>query len=433
MSDNQSDNRLQEIQALQFTDKAKAESLLLAFIRETFPQLDALSVQLRPLAVSLNSFNGFLTLADGKTLFFKTHVEPNSIVGEYYNSSMLAEAGYPVIRPLHVSTEYGKQFLIYEVIDAPSVFDVARAIERGEQQGLVGLTEAQNRADDQLLAIYLKTLERQSADDAAKAPVHQLFHHRLGARYNDFYVGKEFALPGGMALKWENLSRRRWEINGVYYNGTIAAAVDRARTRLEPARADWSVVGHGDAHNGNVFYTPNGLTYFDPAFGGRHHPLLDLTKPLFHNVFATWMYHPREVDAAMKLTWYDDGKVIHVQHNYLQNYLQSHLKNGTPSPIRTMFFESKVSRVLQPFLVEMYRRERAAGRQAIVWDEYLRSALMCCPLLTMNLADRQKFPPTIGLLGLCFVIQMAWQSETPERVFFDQRLIAVDDAVDEAL
>jgi len=48
-------------------------------------------VELRPLAVSLNSFNGFLTLANGGRLFFKTR-GPGSVIGEYYNSKLLADA-----------------------------------------------------------------------------------------------------------------------------------------------------------------------------------------------------------------------------------------------------------------------------------------------------------------------------------------------------
>src|SRR6185436_13644998 len=226
-------------------------------------------------------------------LFYKTHVEPGSVIHEYYNTSLLADAGYPIIRPVYASTEYGKQFLIYDVIESPSVFDVAHAIDRGERDDLPALTEAQNRADDDLLKIYLRTLEMQSAEEAGKAAVHQLFYHRLGARYSQFYEGKNIRLPGTQ-LSWDTLLERKWTINGIEYGGTLGEAIERARQEIRPQQAGWSVIGHGDAHNGNVFFTPEGLVYFDPAFGGRHHPLLDLTKPLFHNVFATWMYHPNE-------------------------------------------------------------------------------------------------------------------------------------------
>lgn len=391
-----SDDRLQHIQALQFTDRPAAEALLLTFIREIFPNLLTVKVELRPLAVSLNSFNGFLTLSNGHKLFFKTHVEPSSVVGEYYNSTLLAEAGYPIIHPLYASTEYGKQLLIYDLIESPSVFDVAHAIDRGERDDLDALADAQHRADDQLLQLYLHTLEWQSAEQAAQAPVHQLFYHRLGTRYDQFYRDCKFVFPKPKGYRfWKTLCNRYWNINGLASIFTLAQALDGARQVLQPQQAGWSIVGHGDAHNGNVFAMPDGLVYFDPAFSGRHHPLLDLAKPLYHNVFATWMYHPQEVLADLQISWYDDGRTIMVEHNY------------QPSACRMMFLQSKLDRVLAPLLSELYKCDRYVyGSKPSDWWNYLKSALLCCALLTMNLADRNRFPAEIGLLGLCSVIEM---------------------------
>lgn len=384
------DARLQRIQTLQFTDKAAAEGLLLSFVRELFPKLAAIRVELRPQAVSLNSFNGYLTLADGRRLFFKTHVEPNSVIGEYYNACALAEVGYPVIAPLYASTEYGKQFLIYDLINAPSVFDVAYALERGERRDLGALTAAQNAADSHLIEIYRATLRPITAEENASAPIHQLFYHRLaGERYTEFYVGKPFALPDS-SLDWEALLTRRWIINGKAYPETLGSLIERAKRTLEPDQPTWSIVGHGDAHNGNVFFTPGGLRYFDPAFGGRHHPLLDLTKPMFHNVLATWMYHPQEVAAHLQISYQDDGETLQVQHTY------------APSAVRAMFRDSKAERVLQPILVELVRRGESP--QALM--HLMAAAMLCCPLLTLNLADRARFPAEIGLLGLALSVEV---------------------------
>lgn len=391
MAQSASDARLVHIQRLQFTDRAAAEALLADFVGETFPELAVARVELRPLAVSLNSFNGFLHLADGNRLFFKTHVEPNSIIGEYYNSQMLREAGYPVIQPRFASTEYGKQFLIYDVISTPSVFDMARTIERGERDDLPELRAAQNAADDRLLDIYRSTLAQQSAEDAARAPVHQLFHHRLvGGRYDQFYSRQPFILPHS-TLTWADLLRRRWIINGQAYPEPLGQRIEQAKTLLAPMQAGLSVIGHGDAHNGNVFYTPPSLTYFDPAFGGRHHPILDITKPLFHNVRATWMYHPHEVSESLSIQYQDDGITLIVEHDY------------TPNAVRRMFEESKTERVLLPLLTELARR----GEPESLNRARLAAALLCCPLLTMNLADRQKFPPQIGLLGVCLCLEVS--------------------------
>ena len=149
-----SDAALQRIQQLQFSDPEEAAARLLPLLRD-FVQLDIADVQVRPLAVSLNSINGTLTLADGQRLFFKTHVEPESAISEYYQAEALSQAGWPVVRPLHSSTAWGRQLLIYELVEDPTVFDLAWQIETGDRRHYETLRRAQHRSDDELLAHYL--------------------------------------------------------------------------------------------------------------------------------------------------------------------------------------------------------------------------------------------------------------------------------------
>ena len=389
---------LQEIQVLQFHDKSGAEALLLRFIRETYP-FNATAVELRPLAVSLNSFNGFMTLADGRRLFFKTHTEPDGVIGEYYNAKMLANAGYPVIQPVFSSTESGKQFLVYEVIEDPSVFDLAWAIENGHSDALNGLTLAQNAADDHLLELYGSTVSEQTAEENARTPVHQLFYHRItGGRLARFYADDVMMNLPNATLPMPEVLRARWTINGQQYEATLADLIREATKLLNPVQAGVSIIGHGDAHNGNVFFrkavTGYRLVYFDPAFAGKHHPLLDLTKPLFHNVFAMWLYFPREKQAQTHIQLQRAGDEWHVEHDYSLH------------PVREMFFTSKVERVLIPILRDMHSR----GQLQPNWRQMLKAALFCCPFLTMNLADSNKFPPEISLLGLTMAVEMGAES-----------------------
>jgi hypothetical protein len=406
---------LQEIQELQFRDRSAAEAMLLRFLRESFP-LDVETVLLRPLAVSLNSFNGFLTLRDGKRLFFKTHTEPDGVIAEYYNAVQLAAAGYPVLQPAYSSTEAGKQLLIYEVIDDPSVFDLAWEIENGRSDLLPALTRAQNAADDHLLSIYANTLVWQTADEAAVVPIHQLFYHRLaGGRLARFYgEGDENAirvvLPGG-EFSMREVRRVRWIINDQEYQLTLDDLIAEAMRLLQPAQEGPSIIGHGDAHNGNVFYRAEteSLLYFDPAFAGRHDPLLDLTKPLFHNVFAMWMYFPREKAAQTDIRLSQEGDVWRVEHNYAVH------------PVRDMFLNSKVERVLIPILRDLSEK----GWLRADWRATLKAALFCCPLLTMNLTDAEKFPPPISLLGLTMAVEMGAESEG-KRSRIDQVLDEVE-------
>jgi hypothetical protein len=390
---------LQQIRDLQFSDKSRAEALLLSFIRENFP-LDVVELKLTPLAVSLNSFNGFMTLADGQRRFFKTHTESDTVIDEYYNAEMLAQIGYPVIQPVFKSTEIGKQLLVYEVITDESVFDAAWRIETSDASDLEALKEAQNRSDDELLRLYRASLALQSAESAAKSPVHQLFYHRLtGGRLDRFYgEGTSIALPNAIHSMSE-VRQVHWRINGQAYDESLNQIIEKAIRLLHPSQADVSIIGHGDAHNGNVFFrkneNPPSLLYFDPAFAGKHYPLLDLTKPLFHNVFAMWMYFPQEKKASTKISLSQKERLWEVNFDY-----------ALPE-VRMNFFRSKVERVLIPILRDL----KAANQLRQDWREYLKAALFCCPFLTMNLTDSAKFSPEISLLGLAMAVEMGSESK----------------------
>ncbi len=414
---------LHQIQTLQFQDKNQAETLLLSFLREIF-SAEVQTVELRPLAVSLNSFNGFMNLTDGSRYFFKTHTEPDGVISEYYNATQLADAGYPVIKPIFSSTEAGKQLLVYEVIYDQSVFDAAWTIESGDVELLRTLTIAQEKSDQQLYTLYLQSLAQQGAKDTVKAPIHQLFFHRLsGGRLHRFYgplpdePGEfpKIELPGG----WYSMAQVRnirWEINGQNYRETLDDLIKRALLLLQPLQNGPSIIGHGDAHNGNVFLRqhtqPPSLLYFDPAFAGRHHPLLDLTKPIFHNVFAMWMYFPQIKQAQTPITFRQIGNLWRLEYNYPLH------------SVRKMFLTSKVEHVLKPFLRELVQHKDLRHD----WRAYFKAALFCCPFLTMNLTDKNKFSPEISLLGLAMAVEMGAES-AGVRSYIDQVLDDVEVAL----
>ena len=264
------------------------------------------------------------------------------------------------------------------------------------------------------MQLYLNSLEWQGAEQAASAPIHQLFYHRLtGGRLARFYDGTSIALPGGVTSMAEVRSVR-WQINGQRYDATLDDLIAAATRLLNPAQAAPSIIGHGDAHNGNVFFrgADQPLMYFDPAFAGRHDPLLDLTKPLFHNVFAMWMYFPQVKAQQTQISLRRAGDEWQVDHDYALH------------PVREMFLRSKVERTLMPILGELKRRSWLRDD----WRAYLKAALMCCPLLTMNLTDGDKFPPEISLLGLTMAVEMGAES-SGERSLIDRVLDEVERAL----
>src|SRR6266566_9129737 len=188
-------------------------------------------VTLTPKAVSLNSFNGFYS-ANGEDYFFKTHVEEQGVLEEYYHAELLEQAGYNVVRPLEVLHEEGRQMVTYPVVRWPVMFDLMRAVETGkaEEGTLEMLVTAEQHECERLLDIYAKTLAFSSAEEHARAPIHQLFWHRLaGERYKSFYEGKVVAFPEGQdaGILFDELLKCNWVINGVSQQKTLGELVER--------------------------------------------------------------------------------------------------------------------------------------------------------------------------------------------------------------
>jgi len=471
---------LATIQHMQFTEQEKAERLLQRwFARHMNLKVD--KVTLTPKAVSLNSFNGIYRSND-EEYFFKTHIEEQGILEEYYHAEQLRKAGYNIVTPLRTIHEDGQQMVIYPVVRWPVIFDLIRAVESGnaEDGTFEMLISAEKQECGRLLDIYESTFAHSTAEEHARAPIHQLFWHRLtGGRFKSFYEGKlvpfpsnwecreykvwgtrhDSPLPGfgvspknsfffsrllagvqglgdparqpfagvrgvpeklfllfsppqaagqrgrekrTMPLKkklsvkeetgipFNELLKYRWVINGVSYQKTLDELVERAKVVLNPAQAALTVIGHGDAHFGNVFLEDqNRFLYFDPAFAGRHSPLLDVIKPLFHNIFATWMYFPTDINQNLKLIVSRRNMAINVEHNY------------TLTPVRQAILQTKVEHLLRPLITELRARDALLAD----WEEIMQLALMCCPLLTINLLDGTRMPPSISWLGLLLAVQ----------------------------
>ncbi|GCE02901.1 HAD family hydrolase [Dictyobacter aurantiacus] len=391
---------LATIQRMQFLERDKAEVLLKRWFMHHM-DLDVDEVRLTPKAVSLNSFNGVYRLG-AEEYFFKTHVEEQGILEEYYHAELLHKAGYNIVRPLRTVHEKGQQMVIYPVIGAPVMFDLMRAVETGDtsQADVELLAATERRECERLLEIYRSTLKESTAEEHAQAPIHQLFWHRLtGGRLASFYEDKWFPLPDQpqseeKGLSFADLLQYEWMINGEeigVYGRTLGQLLERAKDVLDPSQAGLTVIGHGDAHFGNVFLEQQThYQYFDPAFAGRHTPLLDIVKPYFHNVFATWMYFPKEIEQELSIAVEVRDKKIIVEHNYVL------------TPVRQAILDAKRTYLL-PQLIELLRERHALPEN---WEEIVRLALLCCPLLTVNLLDDTKRSAAICWLGLSQVVQM---------------------------
>ncbi|MEK1932680.1 MAG: hypothetical protein AAAC47_23490, partial [Pararhizobium sp.] len=194
------------------------------------------------------------------------------------------------------------------------------------------------------------------------------------------------------------LSRVRFVINGLRYRRTIGELFADAAERLRPDRlADaGGVTAHGDAHNANVWYSAKGaeaaLSFFDPAFAGRHVPtLLAEVKATFHNVLAhpLWLYDPLEAEALYRVkVQYTDG-VLAVETDWAL------------SRVRQGLLDAKADDLWRPLLAELKARHMLPAD----WRTVLRLGLFLCPTLVMNLrAGASTHTPSSSLLAFSVAV-----------------------------
>ncbi|MFC1659382.1 hypothetical protein ACFL0U_02350 [Pseudomonadota bacterium] len=392
---------------------------LKSFISKSFNELSVKQVVIQRDSISLNSVNGTILLSNPfkneNKLFFKFHKEEEEegIIKEYYNAEILKQAGFPVEMPILMSKEVGKQILIYTFNKNKRFFDVCKIndkITNKKDKSLKNIFELQKKLDEKTCKIYLSSLHRCDKKDALEESILKLFYWRLvegigkeeelGGRVKKFYINKTFEFPNNTKISWNKLSKLKWKINGVTYKETLLDAFLKAKKLLsiESHKNCQAVVAHGDAHNGNIWYNEKkGLTLFDPAFAGKNIPaLLAEIKPTFHNIFAhpLWLYDSKSSKFKVEVKINDD--TIIVQHNWKL------------TPIREGLFDIKLKYLWIP-LISKLKKE---GVLIKAWQNYIRSALFCCPTLVMNLRANAGTPanihtPDTSLLGLSIAIMLS--------------------------
>ncbi|HVO02512.1 MAG TPA: hypothetical protein VMT54_09935 [Candidatus Cybelea sp.] len=396
---------------------AEAERVVGALIGEEFP-LRVARVAINRDAYSLNSLNGTVE-TDRGPFFFKFHQEEGEdrMAGEYYRARILAEAGLPVDLPVEASTRPGRQILLYRLRHDRRLAEVARDLDMvSDQAQLHPVLKAQITLDHAVASVYQKTLHPITADQSATEPVHRLFHERLrdfdrpgeiGGRFASFYRDREFELPG-LTLDWRTLGDLRIAVNGVTYRESLGALFDASFAELDPRHfGGLGVVGHGDAHNANVWYEESGsvprLTLFDPAFAGEHVPaLLAEVKPTFHNIFAHpfWLYEPQVAAERFMARVERRADVLAIETDW------------TLSPLRRAFLDIKAELLWRPLLRAVWVRD---GLQED-WRRLLKLALFCCPTLVMNLrahgtTGAGSHNPVSSAIGLAVAVMMGSEPE----------------------
>lgn len=394
-------------------DLAGAEAGLTSLIQELFA-IPVAGLKINLDQYSLNSLNGFFA-SEGAEYFFKFHQEDGeeAMTGEYYRAEILAQAGLPVDSPVHMSTLPGEQVLVYRRRADPRFSDVLFALDQAEDATAIArATAAEAALNARILAVARASLQPITPEQSAAEPVHRLFHERLidlparsypGGRLAGFYVGKRFAFPGGLQPTWEELSPARPVINGREHRWSLGQCFARAHHRYDPRRlADaGGVVAHGDAHNANVWYqrgaAGDSLSFFDPAFAGRHVPaLLAEVKSTFHNIFAHpfWLYNPEMAAESFTAEVALQDGILRIDTDW------------QPSPVRKALLSTKAQSFWKPWLADLSAR----GLLPQDWEEVIRLGLFLSPTLVMNLnaaAPGGRHNPVSSAIGLSVALAAA--------------------------
>jgi hypothetical protein len=364
-------------------------------LRGTFG-LDVSAVQFTQDEYSLNSVSGRAVLSDGTAYFFKFHQEEGEEenVAEYYRAHLLDEAGLPVEVPVAASRAPGAQMVLYRWHSEPRLADICFDLERahGAAASLgAPLLGARRAMDARIGEVFLETLAPPVATSADSA-IHQLFFHRLADASGRFpgarYLGYYHADPA-----FADVASKRWRVNGVEYQSSLAQLAAQAADLLAPVRlAELPVVtAHGDDHHGNVWVIDEGsaapvLRLFDAAFAATDIPaLLAPVKATYHNALAHpfWLYHPDEAAGRFRVDTDVVGDVFEVCHD------------AELTQLRREVLASAAELIWKPLLRELAQRSWLPAN----WREIVRSAMFCCPMLVTNLMAGQR-PPSIRLLGL---------------------------------
>lgn len=413
------------IQKLAKTNKDLAEKKLFPLVKEIFPDLKISKLRIEQKDYSLNSVYGFITI-NKKEYFFKFHSEEGEekTLKEYYLSDKLNKAGYPIIMPVYKSTKPGKQFLIYEKFRESNLFDLLDLMDRQylgkkfyDKKLLKKVIKLEQDFDKKIIKIALSTLKKASNKLVAKEELNQLFYRRLVAgnttpRLDLFYKNKKVLLPSGETIKFENLKKLKWIINGIVYEETLEELINQAKKLLNPNRLEEHpvIIAHGDDHNGNKVITNQGLIYYDPAFAGENqYALLSFVKTTFHDTLAhpLWLYSSKDFKLNLKMKLTSEYIIVNTDFDFEKS-----------APIRAKLLGIKLNNTWIPLIKELKKRKLLEKD----YIDYIRKAFFTCPFLVFNLIDNTKYTPDQSIFALSQSVMIGSTSTNGPMEEFFQKL-----------
>jgi hypothetical protein len=349
--------------------------------------------------IALNSISGTCISENGERLFFKFHTEENESISlaenEIYQSGILSNLGWNIVKPIAYSKIPGRQCVLYPLMHQSTAYDFLSKLdaeyltsrEYSDGKNLLFLDCLRQSLTDQqkLILDSIKINDK----DLSRAPIHQLFSHRLNpinseiVRFDRFYQDSS------------KIFSKQWIVNNFEIPWTIQQLVDDSKRLLNAQSSNGmaSVIAHGDDHFGNQFVMENNLLLFDPAFAGRMPALLAPVKPTAHNVMAHpfWLYDPSVLNENLKFDVDQSNDKICLTHNLNQQIV---------SPIRVEIQKLYIQIIWQPLLSKL----KTLNALPFEWRRYVTCAMFCSPFLAKNLTDANQYPGDRPIFNLGFLL-----------------------------
>ncbi|KAI1811217.1 hypothetical protein GGS20DRAFT_563964, partial [Poronia punctata] len=323
---------------------------------------------------------GTIGFGNNTVLYVKSSPYLVGRVDEELKGALLAAKYFPrTIIPLLSASKA----LLYPYLEGPTQSEGRLSFidnNREDERKLRSLLHMELIKTADTLAAYRRTLPLSEKDDIPPS-IHVYFHENLkdDKMMRDYY-GQGIKI-GDHHFSFEKLLYVRWKINGKYYP-PLREALDKATAILSPTSPSMTacptIFGLGSAHGNKIMATPpNDLTYLSYEVAGFHPVMLDMAKPMYHDVFFHTQFRGSLVRAEPDLVYkYNEKK-----HKITVTY--------KPCP-------DKLSRVImaikQKYLLQPLSRELQATKGVDLRDhvQLLTAALFACAIVSEDLVGNES-------------------------------------------
>lgn len=202
---------------------------------------------------------------------------------------------------------FGYEWILYEYIHGHLMSEVFLMTE--DNKKLTDFFELEKQKELLLNKLHSKDTNMMNYADYIKCKSNELFRDRfLGKRYKEFYKNKTNNVS--------SLFDRTLFVNEKLLNLTANQVFNNIRKKYKAEHHNKikSIMGHGDAHHGNIIIN-NGIWFIDNEYAGYITPFMELAKPYYNDFLGTLFFHHNEIlNKYFNITDYkDNGKKIHLK------------------------------------------------------------------------------------------------------------------------